>query len=148
MKSMGGIFERKQCLHIAIRTRRKFQLQFEPPCWKHHMQCIKGPQWLMGFSKCEQRRKNRKNMLSDVTQLMSVMSHRVNVYQLYPDLYPLPRNCEKWRSQPSHTITSRLINPTPHARTHTHTHTNTHILFVFYKDWSTIVTCPWVAMLI
>ena len=32
MKSMGGIFERKQCLHIAIRTRRKFQLQFEPPC--------------------------------------------------------------------------------------------------------------------
>lgn len=87
------------------------------------MQCIKGPQWLMGFSKCEQRRKNRI-MLSDVTQLMSVMSHRVNVYQLYPDLYPLPRNCEKWRSQPSHTITSRMTNPTPHARTHTHKHTH------------------------
>lgn len=32
MKSLGGIFERKQCLHIARRTRRKFQLQFEPPC--------------------------------------------------------------------------------------------------------------------
>ena len=97
------------------------------------MQCIKGPQWLMGFSKCEQRRKNRKNMLSDVTQLMSVMSHRVNVYQLYPDLYPLPRNCEKWRSQPSHTITSRLINPTPHARTHTHTHKHTHFICLLQR---------------
>lgn len=60
MKSLGGIFDRKQCLHIARRTRRKFQLRFEPPCWKHHMQCINGPQWLMGFSNCEQRRKNRK----------------------------------------------------------------------------------------
>ena len=26
MKSLGGIFEGKQCLHIARRTRRKFQL--------------------------------------------------------------------------------------------------------------------------
>ena len=32
MKSLGGIFKRKQCLHIARRTRRKFQLHFEPPC--------------------------------------------------------------------------------------------------------------------
>lgn len=131
MKSLGGIFERKQCLHIARRTRRKFQLQFEPPCWKHHMLRIKGLQWLMGFSNREQRRKKsqkKKNMLSDVTRLMSVMGHRVNVYQLYPDLYPLPRNCEKWRSQPSHTITSRMTNPTPHARTHTQTQTHTFYL--------------------
>lgn len=70
----------------------------------------------------------KKNMLSDVTRLMSVMGHRVNVYQLYPDLYPLPRNCEKWRSQPSHTITSRMTNPTPHARTHTQTQTHTFYL--------------------
>ena len=92
---------------------------------------IKGPQWLMEFSNREQRRKKsqkKKNMLSDVTRLMSVMGHRVNVYQLYPDLYPLPRNCEKWRSQPSHTITSRMTNPTPHARTHTQTQTHTFYL--------------------
>ena len=149
MKSLGGIFERKQCLHIARRSRRKFQLQFEPPCWKHHMQCIKGSQWLMGFANCEQRRKNRKKknkkLQSDVTRLMSVMCHRVNVCQLHPDLFPLPRNCEKWRSQLSHTITSRMTNPSPPPLS-----PNRHrdISIVFYKDWSTIVTCPWVAMLI
>ena len=71
----------------------------------------------------------KKNMLSDVTRLMSVMGHRVNVYQLYPDLYPSPRNCEKWRSQPSHTITSRMTNPIPHARTHTHKHTHFYLYF-------------------
>lgn len=79
-------------------------------------------------AKAEKIAKKKKNMLSDVTRLMSVMGHRVNVYQLYPDLYPLPRNCEKWRSQPSHTITSRMTNPTPHARTHTQTQTHTFYL--------------------
>lgn len=145
MKSLGGIFERKQCLHIARRTRRKFQLHFEPPCWKQHMQCIKGPQWLMGFSNCEQRRKNRKKKKHAIRRDSTHECHEPQSKRLSIILGPISFTSQlrkmAYPAKPYYNLTHDQPHPT---RTHTHTH----ILFVFYKDWSTIITCLWVAMLI